>query len=252
MDVMMSLDSVQRIKFNAIKAMNLKAGDNILEIGCGHGEDAELIGSMVGDNGYVVATDLSKRMIEEAQRRSKQQNVKYMVADLNDLQPQYPYKSFSGCHADRLLVSAANYSELFRDTLKYIKPGGVVSFTDVDAISIILQPYNKITKLVLSQIHECFVNPSMGSKLPDLFAECGLEDIRVIPEHSMVKSFDTMSKIFQFENIIADAVKSKKFSKEEGEQWLKDMQIADKQGKFLYCITMFTVVGHMPKNSTLF
>lgn len=250
MDVMMGLDSIQKIKSNAVKAMNLQSGDNVLEIGCGHGEDAELIGSIVGNNGHVVATDLSTRMIEEAKKRSKQSNVEYLTADLDEL--QYPYNSFSGCHADRLLVSSANYKELFANILKFVKPGGVISFTDVDAISIIIQPYNKITKLILAQIHECFVNPSMGSKLPDLFSEYGLENIKIIPEHSMVRSYDTMSKIFQFENIISDAVKSKKITIEEGKQWINDMQTADKQGKFLYCITMFTVVGYKPKNTILF
>ena len=99
MDVMMSLESIRAIKKRALSAMNLQTGDKVLEIGCGHGEDAEALGKLVGKTGSVLAVDLSSRMIEEAKRRSQQPNVDYLVADVNQL--PHPDHTFSACHADR-------------------------------------------------------------------------------------------------------------------------------------------------------
>jgi ubiquinone/menaquinone biosynthesis C-methylase UbiE len=244
MDVMSSLDSIQAIKKRAIKAMNLKSGDIVLEIGCGHGEDAEAIGEIVEDNGSVVAIDSSQRMIDEAKHRSKQANVYYLVQDANHL--NYPDWYFSACHADRLLVSHENYQELFKTIIPFIKPGGVMCFTDVDALSIILSPYNKATRAILDQVHQSFVNSYMGRELPALFIQQGLRDVTVIPEISMVRSFEIMNKIFDFTKIAGEAIRAGKLTQGEFKQWEDSMRTADKEGKFLYCITFFTVLGRVP------
>jgi len=244
MDVMSSLDSIQAIKKRAIEAMSLKNGDIVLEVGCGHGEDAETIGQIVGDAGSVIAVDLSYRMIEEAKHRSKQANVYYSMGDANHL--NYPAWHFAACHADRLLVSHENYRELFKKIIPLIRPGGTICFTDVDALSIIISPYNKATKTVLDQIHQSFVNSYIGRELPALFIQEGLRDIMVIPEVSMVRSFEVMNKIFDFKKIAAEAIKADKLTQEKSKQWENTMRTADKEGKFLYCITFFTVLGRVP------
>ncbi len=77
MDVMNSLESIQKIKTKAIASMNLQSGDIILEAGCGHGSDAEKIAGEIGNSGKVLAIDNSQRMINEANRRSTHANVKW-------------------------------------------------------------------------------------------------------------------------------------------------------------------------------
>lgn len=244
MNVMLSLESIQGIKKRAIEAMHLKMGDAILEVGCGHGHDAETIGQIVGDTGSVIAIDLSQRMINEAIQRSKQKQVKYLVGDVNNLHFQDHF--FSACHADRFLLSHKNYQNVFKKILRVIKPGGIVCFTDVDALSIIIAPYNKTTECIVNYLQKGFVNPHMGRELLPLFIQHKLEDVTILPETSMIRSWKTLNEIFQFSEIAQSAIHAGKLTQEEAQQWKDDMHRADQEGSFLYCITFFTVLGRLP------
>lgn len=244
MDVMSSLPCIKSIKKRALETMELKYGDNILELGCGHGEDAEAIGKLIGNAGSVVAIDLSQRMINTAQERSKQNNVKYIVGDAEFL--NYTNQTFSACHADRLLVSHHNYQQVFKEITRVLKPNGMVCLTEVDALSIIIYPYNDITKIILDQLCSSFVNPYIGRMLPKLFIEHGLKNITVIPQNSMIQSLKTLRQIFQFDKIAKEAIKKGVLTKLAAEQWINNMKKADEEGKFLYSVTFFTVLGILP------
>lgn len=245
MDVMLSLNSIQAIKQRAIAAMQLKVGATALEVGCGTGEDAERLGEWVGETGTVVAIDISQRMLAEAKRRSKLANIEYRIGDANHL--DFLDNTFSGCHADRLLVSHDNYCTFLKEIVRVVKPGGVICFTDVDALSIILTPYNATTKIILEQLHQSFVNLTIGRLLPELFVQQGLQNIIIIPETSMIRCFTTLSKIFQFPSVVQEAVKQGKLTEKAAKQWFIDMYKAEQEGYFLYCITLFTVLGYVPE-----
>jgi ubiquinone/menaquinone biosynthesis C-methylase UbiE len=244
MDIMYSLESIKIIKKRALESMCLSPGDRILEVGCGHGEDAEALGLIVGNTGSVLAIDISQRMIEEAKKRSKQMNVEYLKDDARNL--PYLDHTFSACHADRLLVSSENYRELFQEVVRLVRPGGIICFTDVDALSIILAPFNPATNAILDQIHKSFVNPYMGRILPELFTEQGLTEVRILPEVAMIRSFETLSEIFQFSRIAETAINEGTLTREIAAEWFRSMYQGEKEKTFLYCITFFTVVGKVP------
>ena len=244
MDVMMKLSCIETIKRRALKAMYLKSGDKVLEIGCGHGEDAEILGKLVGRKGSVVAVDISHRMIEEAKKRSLQANVEYLTADVTKL--PYADHTFSACHADRFLVSCSDLKSSVKAILRLIKPGGTLCFTDVDALSIVLAPYGRITQIMLEALHKSFVNPYIGRILPQIFIEQGLQNIVIIPEISIIRSFDTLCKIFQFSLLAEGAIKQGKLTPLEVKQWFEELREAEEKGTFLYCIKLFTVLGSIP------
>ena len=88
MDVMSSLETIQAIKNRAITKMDLQIGDQVLEVGCGHGEDAEKIANIITEKGRVFAIDSSIRMINEAKKRSTHNNVIYSLMRAEDLKFQ--------------------------------------------------------------------------------------------------------------------------------------------------------------------
>lgn len=53
-----------------VEAMKLEPGDQVLEIGCGHGVAASYIGQRL-KSGYLVALDRSAKMIAAAKRRNR-------------------------------------------------------------------------------------------------------------------------------------------------------------------------------------
>ncbi len=241
MDVMYKINSVQSIKKIAIDSMNLNSGDKVLEIGCGHGQDAEAIAKIVGANGLVEAIDSSSRMISEAQKRSKHNNVHYSVMPAQEM--NFNDNFFSACHVDRLLVSSKNYENIFNEILRVIMPAGRICITDVDALSILMYPFNDTTQKILNQIHKVFVNPFIGRMLPELFIKNNLKNIKILPELLVINDFDILSKIFNFSEVINILVDKNELTIDDGQNWIANMLNASKYGIFLYCVTFFTVVG---------
>lgn len=53
----------------AIKLLNLKAGDTVVEVGCGTGLNFSLLQDKVGPSGKIVGIDLTAEMLEVARQR---------------------------------------------------------------------------------------------------------------------------------------------------------------------------------------
>ena len=86
----------------------------------------------------------------------------------------------------------------------------------------------------------------MGRRLPDLFVEYGFENISLITNTSVIRSFENLQKIFQFNNYVTQAIANNKITEQEANTWLKNMKNAEQKGRFIYCVNFFTVVGKKP------
>lgn len=244
MKVMLSLPTIQSIKQRSIEVLNIQKGEKILEVGCGLGEDAEAIGYKVGHTGQVIAIDNSEKMLKEAIQKSLVKSVIYKLDDAHHL--SFKNDFFDACHTDRLLVSQKKAHNIIEELIRVIKPGGQISITEVDPLSITLYPYNKNTQVILEQINNTFVNPYMGRQLPSLLIDNGLENLTVIPEILMIRSYSTLRKIFPLETLFTNILENHLLTKEELLEWDKDMEQADKKGKLLYTVNFFIVVGSKP------
>lgn len=254
MEYMESLESVRVIQASSAEDMINLIGQekiSVLEAGCGLGQGAKIIrdtGIALSKNIEVIGVDLSREMIRRANNNYKDHKITFLHKDIMDLSLLNSFKNrFDGCRAERLLVSCKDYKNLFAAMLQLVKPGGVISITDVDAATIVLCPKHDTNKTFLSQLLEGFVNPDMGRELPNLFSEFGLTDINITPNISTINSLEGLYRIFPMQDIINFAVKSGKTTYHEFEQWLGYMQAANRTGTFLYTIIFFTVIGRKPK-----
>lgn len=64
----------------AIARMGLKAGDRVLDLGCGSGWASRRLAREVGPRGLVVGVDISDAMIREAQAADNPPNVRFFAA----------------------------------------------------------------------------------------------------------------------------------------------------------------------------
>jgi ubiquinone/menaquinone biosynthesis C-methylase UbiE len=71
-----------------LRVSKIKAGDTVIDVGTGTGTLLKLVKEKIGDNGYVVALDISDKMISCAKKKCGLEKIKYVVFDYLKYQPE--------------------------------------------------------------------------------------------------------------------------------------------------------------------
>jgi ubiquinone/menaquinone biosynthesis C-methylase UbiE len=114
----------------AVRALGLREGDTVLDLGCGTGLLFEDLVAAVGERGRVVGLDMSPGMLHLAHNRIRKwgwKNVEVRLADLT--------KENLSVHADAAIFSLVlslipAYEAVLRESVKLVKPGGPVVVAD--------------------------------------------------------------------------------------------------------------------------
>ena len=67
-----------------VKALNLKKGDTVVEIGCGTGLNFSLLRKQVGPKGTIIGVDLTPEMLEEAGKRIRRNGWQNVILTQSD------------------------------------------------------------------------------------------------------------------------------------------------------------------------
>ena len=70
LDAVSRNEGIMAMKSRTYELLDARAGQRILEVGCGTGDDARQIAKMISPGGSLVAIDKSEALISEARRRS--------------------------------------------------------------------------------------------------------------------------------------------------------------------------------------
>ncbi|HEY1332170.1 MAG TPA: class I SAM-dependent methyltransferase [Actinomycetota bacterium] len=109
------------------RLLDLRAGERVLEIGCGNGDFARRMAGLGAD---VVASDFSERMLERATVRGGR--VSYRLADATDepaLLSLGPPGSFSAIVSNMAIMDMIEIEPLVRASRQLLAPGGRFVFS---------------------------------------------------------------------------------------------------------------------------
>jgi demethylmenaquinone methyltransferase/2-methoxy-6-polyprenyl-1,4-benzoquinol methylase len=76
---------VTKYRRDTIKGLQLKAGDTVVDLGCGTGANFALLSEVVGPTGRIIGVDLSPAMLSKAERKADQlkgMNIDLIEADI--------------------------------------------------------------------------------------------------------------------------------------------------------------------------
>ncbi len=104
LDARKTVEGEREVKGLIIQLLALKPGTEVLDVGCGTGDDAREMAAIVGGNGRVVGIDLSDTLITESKSRSTGSGVRieFLIGDVRKL--KFPDASFDRVRTDRVLM----------------------------------------------------------------------------------------------------------------------------------------------------
>ncbi len=172
-----------QIAHRLVEQAQINPGQQVLDIATGTGMVAIEAAQIVGDEGRVIAVDISTGMLEQLKRKIetfKLNNIEIMLADAEALE-----LAENSC--DRILCSSAliwliDIPATLRNWHRFLKPGGIIGFhgfADTAFIGGVIQK-QVLKKYGVSLIY----NESTGTaeKCHNLLQQAGFKDIEVKTE----------------------------------------------------------------------
>lgn len=112
----------------ALAALELKAGDVVLDVGCGAGQTLFQLRERVGETGRVIGLDISPPMLERARVRAAERgfrNVECLLGDAGTVPPKEPVDALFSRFGVMFFEDSVS---AFQNLRSWLKPHGRLSF----------------------------------------------------------------------------------------------------------------------------
>jgi ubiquinone/menaquinone biosynthesis C-methylase UbiE len=246
MDDANAMEFFRAAKEQTYALLALQAGDRVLDVGCGTGDDVRALSRIVGPTGLAVGLDSSLTMIGEARLRSEgRAGVEFRVGDAQQL--DFADATFDACRTDRVLQHLSDPGRAVHEIVRVLRPGGRLVAFEPDTGGLLLDaPDNGLTRKILNFRGDAVRSGWIGRQLPRLFRTGGLTNIevRVLPSpRSDYAHTNASLRLDYYAQCAADAGI---ISQAEAARWSASLAEWAADGFFFCLVTMFVVLGRKP------
>ena len=158
---------------------SLRAGEVVLDLGCGGGFDCLLAAREVGSDGHVIGVDMTPDMISKARRNAAQggyQNVEFRLGEIEHLPvaDNAVHVIISNC----VINLSPDKGQVFREAFRVLRPGGRLAVSDVVATAE-LPDAMRADPLLHSG---CMAGAAPIEELQALLSDAGFQQVRIAPK----------------------------------------------------------------------
>lgn len=163
---------------HALRLAGLRPGMRVLDIGSGPGDVSFVAARLVGPTGTVLGVDAEPGMVELARARAGEKGlstVHFMRSAIDAITLDEPVDAVIG---RLILMHLPDPAATLRHLVSFVRPGGVVAFSENDITGAHGVPDTPLFRRVTGGIVRAFeamgLSPRFGTTLHTVFADAGL------------------------------------------------------------------------------
>jgi SAM-dependent methyltransferase len=245
LDRMNGLPAMEAEKLLMIERLRLGPGSQVLELGCGTGDDARRLAGEVGPQGRVVGIDVSQAMVAEARRRAEGSGlpVEFRVGDATAL--DLPDGAFDAVRSERMFLYVPDPATVLAEIRRTTRSGGRVVVSDLDLDTIVFDhPDPQLARRMVGVFADGFAQGRIGRRLPALFRQAGLRDVEAAPLALSGFPYDLLISVFH--GALAGPLAAGAINREEVERLWAGLEDLERAGGVFFVLTTVIVSGTTP------
>jgi len=225
-----------RLRRRFLRWVPVRAGDRVLEVGCGTGVVARDLAALVGRRGVVTAVDTSATLLERARALSRGAPGGRLV--------------FRRADGHRLPFADRRFDAVLAITvILHVEepPGGRVAVQDQDFGLIgAAHPDRELTARILDGVAaRIYPEPHSGRRLGALLRAAGLVDVKMLADVYQDTTLTRFSRNF-LERRAENAVRFGIVDAPTAERWLDGFNALHAEGNFVLTMQYFGAAGVKP------
>jgi arsenite methyltransferase len=178
----------------------IKAGDTVIDLGSGAGNDAFIARKIVGENGKVLGIDFTEAMISKARANAEKlnfNNVEFRLGDIDDM-------PVTGNYADVIVSNCVlnlvpNKHKVISEIFRVLKPGAHFSIADIVLEGALPAKWKEVAELYAG----CVSGAIQKKVYLEMIEEAGFKNIILQKEKEIIIPDDIL-KNYLSEAEIAD------------------------------------------------
>lgn len=221
-------------------ALGARAGDRVLDVGCGPGFYVTELLETVGREGSVVGVDASADMLAvAAQRAEGHGNVTFHQADATSL--PVPDASFERAVCVQVLEYVRDVPAALSQMHRALRPGGRVLVWDVDWATVSWHAIDRqLARRVLAAWDKHLTHPCLPRTLAAQLRDAGFADVRMdahaFATAELIADAYGGSLVPLLEQYVAE---QGGMSQEEAKAWADEQRELGDRGEFFFAVTQF-------------
>ncbi|MHA1565829.1 MAG: methyltransferase domain-containing protein [Alphaproteobacteria bacterium] len=220
--------------------MQLKAGEFVLDVGCGSGLLAHDMATLVGAGGCVTGVDISRDMLVLAERRCAGLPQVHLKQSKAESLPE-DADSFDAVTCVQVLLYLSDVPSALSEIYRVLKTGGRIAIIETDWRGTVLNSFDdSLTRKMLTAWDEAVPSPNLPVRLVPLMTAQGFSAVSVDAFPIVNTSFTPDSwSIEMLEQFARYAREQGAVSAADSEAWLDDIQNRGAEGSYFFCVNRF-------------
>jgi ubiquinone/menaquinone biosynthesis C-methylase UbiE len=231
---------VTRQRMRTLEALQLSAGEIVLDVGCGSGLLAHEMAALVGERGRVIGVDASEDMLVLAEQRCAdlpQVRLKQSKAE----QLSEENESVGAVVCVQVLLYVTDVPAALSEMHRVLNPGGRIVVVETDWRGMVLNSFDdSLTRKMLAAWDDAVSSPNLPVRLGPLMRTQGFSAVNVdafpIVNASYAPGSWSMDMLEQFAEYAQD---QGAVSAADCEAWLDDLRHKGSEGSYFFCVNRF-------------